>query len=312
MSRSTHPFKVVVFVGLGQMGTALCTHLIRAGLTVVGVDPAESARANARHLGLDVFDSLRHVPRGGDVVVASVGTPDDLWSVIRDYKTMGEERPPVFVNMSTVGPATATHVDDYLKRVCPASQFIESPVTGGVARTARRESAIICGSSDSTSLEALVPLLALMGSRLIRCNSVHTASAAKLVNNIASLNNTLGTIEALAFGQRLGLTIEDMLSILEQGTGASYIANNTLKRVFIDGDTQRGFALELALKDLNLVLSEADSLDLNLPSTKATRARLFESMGPLTSGQPYTVVSRSYGLHSVHKPRQQQTEANLE
>lgn len=254
----------VLFIGLGQMGRELSANLSRAGYRVTGVDPSPAARESS---SVPTVASLHDAPPA-DVVCASVPGPDDVEEIAR-WCLETESRPRALVNLSTIGPRASERVE---RRLGGRVGYAECPVTGGVLRTRERRISILVGCADDELRRQLRPLLAAMAENVIDVGSCRDASLAKLANNIAVVNNALGTLEALEFGHRAGLSLETLFAVLDKGTAASYALSSTLRRPLLEGDFETGFALRLALKDMRLALEQADGVD--MPRT----ARAVEEM----------------------------------
>lgn len=236
------------------MGRALSANLAHAGHHVTGVDPSQEAR---RSSSVPAVPELRDAPPG-DVVCTSVPGPSDVEGIAR-WCLESDTPPAALVNLSTIGPRAAEEMEALLRgRV----GYAECPVTGGVLRARRRDVSILVGCDGDELRSLIIPLLDAMAERVIDVGSCRDASIAKLVNNIAAVNNALGTLEALAFGHHEGLRLETLFSVLERGTAASYVLSSTLRRPLLDDDFETGFALRLALKDMRLVCDEAPDLDL--------------------------------------------------
>jgi 3-hydroxyisobutyrate dehydrogenase-like beta-hydroxyacid dehydrogenase len=156
--------------------------------------------------------------------------------------------------------------------------FVESPVSGGVLRTARRDIALLCGCREAAMIDPLRPVLDAIAKRIFVFGSARHASVAKLVNNVAAVNIALGTIEALSLGVGSGLELEDLFEVLDAGTAGSYVLSSTLTRSLLDGDLRTGFAMRLAAKDMGLALDHAAFVDVDLPHTTESLTQLDEGI----------------------------------
>lgn len=160
------------------------------------------------------------------------------------------------------------HVEGLLLETNPDVTYVEAPVSGGVLKTARGEASILCGCRDWSVAVPIAHMLEKISSRVITFPSVYHASIAKLVNNIAIVNNALGTLEAISFGVQSGLTLEAIFETMENGTAASYALSSTLRRPLMTGDYRTGFALRLALKDMVIASKQGQELGQEMPYTQ--------------------------------------------
>jgi len=135
------------------------------------------------------------------------------------------------------------------------------------------------GASDA-DLARVRPLLDAMGTTVHHCGGVGTGGRTKLVNNFVAVTLTQVNAEALALSQRFGLDITRTLAVL-LGTSAS---NGQLRMNFpskvLAGDTTPGFTIDLAHKDLALVLGAAHAARVPMP----VAAAVFESFSLARAG----------------------------
>jgi 3-hydroxyisobutyrate dehydrogenase-like beta-hydroxyacid dehydrogenase len=89
---------------------------------------------------------------------------------------------------------------------------------------------------------------------------------AKMVNQIAIAGLVQGLSEAIAFGQRAGLDMHEVLDVIGKGAAQSWQMDNRGKTM-IAGQFDFGFAVDWMRKDLGLVLDEAKRNGARLPVT---------------------------------------------
>lgn len=275
---SEHPgITRLAFVGLGQLGIELALLAARV-FPVVGVDPSESAREKARRRGLSVTDDLTEALSDVRAVLLCLPTIRSFDEVIEaGIEAVRSQRAVLdhVINLSTVGPERAVAAAARLQRV--GVGFAECPVTGGVLKTRAGLSTILCGTDDPQLGVQVSPIVGVLGSHVIAFARVRDASIAKLVNNVAAMNIASGTLEAIDFGLRSGLRLEDLFDVLEAGTATSYILSSALRRALMEDDEMTGFAARLAAKDLELALEAAESSGAYLPVTSVTLRLLREA-----------------------------------
>jgi 3-hydroxyisobutyrate dehydrogenase-like beta-hydroxyacid dehydrogenase len=144
------------WIGVGKMGTPLCTNLLEAGfdLSVVDTDPGRVAaitRSGARSCP-DAATLAREV----DVVFSMV--PDDaaLLAIVAGANGVAAGIGPgkIFVDLSTVSPARSAKVAEMLRPT--GAQYLRSPVSGSVATAAAGTLAIYC-SGPRAAFETVRP-----------------------------------------------------------------------------------------------------------------------------------------------------------
>jgi 3-hydroxyisobutyrate dehydrogenase-like beta-hydroxyacid dehydrogenase len=240
------------WIGVGKMGTPLCTNLLEAGfdLSVVDTDPGRVAaitRSGARSCP-DAATLAREV----DVVFSMV--PDDaaLLAIVAGASGIAAGIGPgkIFVDLSTVSPARSAKVAEMLRPT--GAQYLRSPVSGSVATAAAGTLAIYC-SGPRAAFETVRPALERMGRTLTYCGEEEEARVLKLVINMIVCITPAVVGEALSLGARSGLDWSSMIDAIGQSVAASpvigYKADMMKRRDWTPMAT-----IDLVAKDLDLAL----------------------------------------------------------
>ena len=115
------------------------------------------------------------------------------------------------------------------------------------------------------------PLLEMMGTTIHHCGGVGTGMRTKLVNNFLAIVSCQMNAEAIALSQRFGLSLEKTLDVIH-GTTAT---NGQLKLAWatkvLKGDTEPGFTIDLAHKDLSLIVDAANADKVPVPIAAVAR-----------------------------------------
>ena len=88
----------------------------------------------------------------------------------------------------------------------------------------------------------------------------------KMVNQIAIVNNMQGVVEALMYGQKAGLDLEEVIQTIGTGAAGSFSLNVLGPRI-LKRDFAPGFYVEHFVKDLHIILEESRKMNLSLPGT---------------------------------------------
>jgi 4-hydroxybutyrate dehydrogenase/sulfolactaldehyde 3-reductase len=179
-------------------------------------------------------------------------------------------RGSLLMDMSTIDPLATDRLQ--AAALARGLSVVDAPVGRLAEHADRGESLFMVGASDA-DLARVRPLLDAMGTTVYHCGGVGTGGRTKLVNNYVAVTLTQVNAEALALSQRLGLDITRTLAVL-LGTSAS---NGQLRMNFpnkvLAGDTTPGFTIDLAHKDMGLVLGAAHAARVPMP----VAAAVFES-----------------------------------
>jgi 4-hydroxybutyrate dehydrogenase/sulfolactaldehyde 3-reductase len=173
------------------------------------------------------------------------------------------------MDMSTIDPDLTDRLA--AAAVAKGCAFVDAPVGRLASHAARGESLFMVGATDE-AFARVRPLLEAMGTTIHHCGAPGTGIRTKLVNNYLAIVSCGLNAEALALSQRFGLSLEKTLEVVH-GTTAT---NGQLKIAWVSkvlmGDTEPGFTIDLAHKDLTLIVTAAGAAGVPVPIADAARA----------------------------------------
>ncbi len=266
----------VAFLGLGVMGYPMAGHLARAGhqVTVYNRTSAKAQAWMAECPGHAWAATPREAVTGADLVFACVGNDDDLRSVVlgrdlgsgqrADDGALGGMKPgAIFVDHTTASASVARELASEAQK--RSLQFIDAPVSGGQAGAQNGLLTVMCGG-DAQAFETARPVAMAFARAFTRLGESGSGQLAKMVNQICIAGLVQGLSEAIAFGQRAGLDMKQVLEVIGKGAAQSWQMDNRGKTM-ADDQFNFGFAVDWMRKDLGLVLDEAKRNGARLPVT---------------------------------------------
>ena len=260
------PSRKVAFLGLGVMGFPMAGHLALAGhqVTVYNRSPAKAAAWVAEFKGGSAA-TPREAAQGADFVFCCVGNDDDLRSVTlgADGAFAGMKAGAVLVDHTTASADVARELFAAAKAL--GLQFVDAPVSGGQAGAQNGLLTVMCGG-DAAAFASAQPVAMAFSRAFTLLGPAGSGQLAKMVNQIAIAGLVQGLSEAIAFGQKAGLDMEQVLEVIGKGAAQSWQMDNRGKTM-IAGKFDFGFAVDWMRKDLGLVLDEAKRNGARLPVT---------------------------------------------
>ncbi|MGE0331730.1 MAG: NAD(P)-dependent oxidoreductase [Ramlibacter sp.] len=260
------PSRKVAFLGLGVMGLPMAGHLALAGhqVTVYNRSAAKAA-AWAEEFGGTTAATPREAAGGVDIVFCCVGNDDDLRSVTlgADGAFAGMKPGSVFVDHTTASADVARELYAAAKNL--GLQFVDAPVSGGQAGAQNGLLTVMCGG-DASAFDTAKPVAMAFARAFTLLGEAGSGQLAKMVNQICIAGLVQGLSEAIAFGQKAGLDMEQVLDVIGKGAAQSWQMDNRGKTM-IAGKFDFGFAVDWMRKDLGLVLDEAKRNGARLPVT---------------------------------------------
>jgi 3-hydroxyisobutyrate dehydrogenase/2-hydroxy-3-oxopropionate reductase len=258
--------KKVAFLGLGVMGFPMAGHLARAGhsVTVYNRSPAK-AQAWVAEFGGTAKATPREAAMDADIVFSCVGNDDDLRAVTlgADGAFAGMAPGAVLVDHTTASADVARELYGAAKNLGLA--FVDAPVSGGQAGAQNGLLTVMCGG-DAAAFEKVQPVAMAFSRAFTLLGASGAGQLAKMVNQICIAGLVQGLAEAIAFGQKAGLDMTQVLEVIGKGAAQSWQLDNRGKTMVAD-QFDFGFAVDWMRKDLGLVLDEARRNGARLPVT---------------------------------------------
>lgn len=257
----------LAFIGLGVMGYPMAGHLLRAGhaVTVWNRSPDKAARWQAEYGGQRA-QTPAQAAAGADIVLTCVGRDSDLAEVVLgpDGLLAGLRPGSLLIDHSTVSASIsrelATTLADH------GIGYVDAPVSGGQQGAINGQLSIFCGGSEADYTRA-APVLATYAKAQAHLGPVGNGQLAKMVNQICVAGVIQGLAEGMHFAQRAGLDVAQVMALVGNGAGSSWQLVNRY-RTMLAGEYDHGFAVDWMRKDLDIVLTEADSMAINLETTR--------------------------------------------
>ena len=251
------------------MGTPMAVNLTNSGHEVVGFDPVAAIPE-----GVTKAQTAQEAASGADVVITMLPNGDIAHSVASDILPV-MTKAAVLLDCSTIDVASARAMDQLAQD--HGIGFLDAPVSGGVGGASAGTLTFMVGGSDSSFATAR-PLFDIMGQKSVHCGAAGNGQAAKICNNMILGITMIGTCEAFALADKLGLDRQAMFDVVSTSSGYSWTMNAYCPAPGIgpqspaDNDYKPGFAADLMLKDLRLSQQAAIDVDADTPMGAAATA----------------------------------------
>src|SRR5580704_17682280 len=240
----------VGFIGLGNAGGQLAGNLLQHGvdLTVRDLDAARVASFTAR--GARAAASPRALAQAVDIVITCLPSPQVSASVMEadDGVLAGLTPGKVWLEMSTTDQAEARRLAARVAQLGAAA--MDCPVSGGCHRAATGNISIFAGGERAT-FERVLPVLAILGQRILHTGPVGSASALKVLTNYLCTVHLVALTEALTVARVAGLDLNTAYEAIRISSGNSFV-HETESQVILNGSCDINFTMDLVIKDVGL------------------------------------------------------------
>lgn len=258
------------FIGLGRMGRPMAGNLLRRDFDLVVHDLNQSAVDALVALGAEAGTSVADVAARSDVIITMLPNSAIVSDIVVGPGGIlsAARAGSLVLDMSTVDANTTDAIAASCREKGVA--FVDAPV-GRLASHADAAQSLFMVGGESADFERVKPMLEAMGSTIYHCGGPGAGTRTKIVNNFLAVASCQMNAEALALAQRFGLDLDSTLDVL-YGTTAF---NGQLKIAWptksLVGDVEPGFTIDLAHKDLTLVMESANAAKVPMPMAAAAR-----------------------------------------
>ena len=274
----------IAFIGLGNMGAGMAANQARAGHNLAAFDLSEAARARAAALGCTVAPSVAESLEGADIVLTMLPAGPHVEAVYANDILPHAPKSALLIDCSTISVECARLV----ARMAGDAGFraADAPVSGGTAAAESGQLAFMvgCAEADFSAVEAA---LQPMAKAVIRAGESGAGQAAKICNNMLLGISMLGTCEAFALAEKLGLAADRFFEIATKSSGQCWSISTYCPvpgvgpQTAADRGFTGGFATAMMLKDLKLAQDAAARASATTPLGAQAEAlyALFAGLG---------------------------------
>lgn len=262
--------KKIGFIGTGVMGKSIVQHLLKAGYEVSVFTRTQSKAVTLLEAGANWAQTADEATVGAQLVFTMVGYPHDVENVYFGEKGIfeGSQTGQIVVDMTTSSPALARKIAEEASR--RGMESVDAPVSGGDIGAQNGTLSIMCGGRRA-AFEKILPVLNVFGNEIVYQGEAGAGQRTKMCNQIAIATNMIGVCEAMIYAERTGLDPKTVLASISTGAAGSWSLSNLAPRM-LRGDFGPGFYVKHFLKDIDIALTEAERMQLELPGLKLARS----------------------------------------
>ena len=257
----------VAFIGLGVMGYPMAGYISKAdhNVTVYNRTAAKADKWIAEYKGSKA-DTPAKAAEGADFIFTCVGNDNDLKEV-----TIGKEGIYNTIKKGAVHIDNTTASAEIAKKLYKSSKahgwgFLDAPVSGGQAGAENGALTVMIGG-DQADFDKAKGIIDCYSKKMKLLGVAGNGQLAKMVNQICIAGLVQGLSEAINFGMKAGLNMEDVIEVISKGAAQSWQMENRYKTM-IDDKFEFGFAVDWMRKDLKIAMDEAKNNGSLLPVTE--------------------------------------------
>jgi 4-hydroxybutyrate dehydrogenase / sulfolactaldehyde 3-reductase len=281
--------ETIGFIGLGAMGRGMAANCVKKGFKLVVHDIRPEPVDALVKLGAKAGKSIADVAKSCPVIITVLPTGREVDEIVMgaDGIFAHAQRGSLVMDLSTIDPETTDkmHAEGKARGIAT----VDAPI-GRLAWHADRGESLFMVGAEPADFERVKPLLDAMGTTVHHCGAGGTGTRTKLINNYLAIISCQLNAEALALSQRFGLDLAKTLEVVHGTTATNGQLKINWPNKVLAGDTSPGFTIDLAHKDLSLIMGAANAARVPLPVAAAAREMFSTARARGYGGQDFSAM----------------------
>ena len=254
-TNGTPAVKHVGYIGLGNAGWSMASNIPKSGYKVIvhDADPSKPQKAAKEWPNTTAWSGDPQQFADCEVIITMLPQGKIVRDVLlgKDNIAKGLKPGTIIVDTSSSSPFDTQELGKELAEY--QLQLVDSPITQTYMHaTDNGESTLMVGSDSKEAFSKVEPILRCMATYIFHMGKLGNGHAMKTLNNYIMASSICALCDSLVTGQQYGLEPQQMIDVLNVGTGVNFPTLDTFRR---DGVTKRfnsGFGLALLVKDLGI------------------------------------------------------------
>jgi len=260
----------VGFIGLGNMGFPIAGHISKSYKTAVFNRTTNKSQKWASEFEGEICESIKDLTLKSNVIILCLSEDKDIEEIVLGSDGILEHlnEGTIVVDHSTTSVDTATSISrELLKK---DSTYLDAPVSGGEAGAQNGTLSVMIGGDKATYKEI---------SSILKCYSAFykymgpsgNGQLTKMINQICIAGLLQALAEAASFSKKSGISSKDVLDVISKGAAQSWQMENRWDSM-IDDQYNFGFAVDLMVKDLEIVSKFSKKIGANISVTEIIKS----------------------------------------
>ena len=279
------------YVGLGVMGSEMVKQLLESGHTVTGYNRTKSKAQWLIDKGMKWADSPRAVTQASDVIFSMVSNSSALEEIANGPNDIlaGMAAGKIYIDMSTVGPATSRAVADKVRE--KGGDMLDAPVSGSIATLQQRKLSVMVAGRRETFERAKALLTEIGPTKVTYVGDNGLALVMKIATNLSLAVQMLAFSEGVLLAEKSGIPRDVAVDVLTHSVIASPMVQYRGPFV-LKMPEEAWFNVNMMQKDMLLALELGRQVDVPLPTTAATNQMLTAARGMGLAEHDFAIIFR--------------------
>ena len=260
----------VGFIGLGTMGFPIAGHISKSYKTLVFNRTINKSHKWTSEFEGEICESVKELALKSKVIFLCLSEDRDIEEVVLGSDGILEHlnEGTIVVDHSTTSADTAILISKELLK--KGSIYLDAPVSGGEAGAQNGKLSVMLGG-DSAAYKEISPILDCYSAFHKYMGPSGNGQLTKMINQICIAGLLQALAEAASFSKKSGISSKDVLDVISKGAAQSWQMENRWDSM-IDDEYNFGFAVDLMVKDLEIVSEFSKKIGANISTTEMIKS----------------------------------------
>ena len=260
----------VGFIGLGTMGFPIAGHISQSYETAVFNRTTNKSQKWTSEFEGEICESVKDLVSKSKVIFLCLSEDRDIEEVVLGSDGILEHlnEGTIVVDHSTTSADTAILISKELLK--KGSIYLDAPVSGGEAGAQNGKLSVMLGG-DSAAYKEISSILDCYSAFHKYMGPSGNGQLTKMINQICIAGLLQALAEAASFSKKSGISSKDVLDVISKGAAQSWQMENRWDSM-IDDQYNFGFAVDLMVKDLEIVSEFSKKIGANISTTEMIKS----------------------------------------
>ncbi len=282
----------VGFIGLGNMGSAIASNLIKAGHNLTVYNRTRSRAEALTSVGARIAETPIQAAADAEVLITMLADDAAVEDVIfpKGHAIRALPAGAVHVSMSTISVWLSRRLAESHRE--KQQHYLAAPVFGRPDSAAAAKLFIIT-AGPAEQIERCQPLFDAIGQKTFLVGEeAHAANVIKLAGNFLITTVIESLAEAFAFGRKFGVDPHVFLEVLTNSLFSAPIYRNYGSMIASEKFEPVGFKLPLGFKDNHLLLAAAEEAAVPMPMASLVHDRFVTALAQGWAESDWAAIAR--------------------
>ena len=272
----------VGFIGLGTMGFPIAGHISKSYQAYVFNRTLNKSQKWTSEFEGEICESIKDLTLVSNVIFLCLSEDKDIEEIVFSSNGILNHinGGTIVVDHSTTSVDTANEISkEFLKK---DSFYLDAPVSGGEAGAQNGSLSVMIGG-DKEAYEKISAILDCYSAFHKHMGPSGNGQLTKMINQICIAGLLQALAEAASFSKKSGIESKEVLDVISRGAAQSWQMENRWDSM-IDDKYDFGFAVDLMVKDLEIISKFSKKIGANISVTESIKS-YYKELQTLGSGK---------------------------